>query len=256
MKRFAHRSCTALTFRAPTALLAIAGVSLGCSSAPSDDDVSATEQALVTRPAARLFLDANVLARLKARAAAGDAAWTALRSDCDAYATGTMNAPNGDEYPGFPNVGQGYQGEEYVSPMMALGLCYRVTAGVDAAAAAKYGAAGVRLLEAIATPPGSGGQAPSTDSGYGIRNYGTSMAVGFDWLYPVLSSSTKARVVGTLNQWIDWYDQNGFIKNDPIGNYFAGYFLAKTTAALATEGDNANAGAYLADVETRMWASS
>jgi hypothetical protein len=109
------------------------------------------------------------------------------------------------------------------------------------------------VLEAMSTPVGSGGQAPSTDSGYGIRNYVVGMAFGFDWLYPALSSSTKSRVIASINTWIDWYDQSGFINNDPIGNYFSGYFLAKTAAALATEGDNAKASAYWNDVETRMW---
>ncbi len=247
MQRFSTRSL------ATTALFALAGISaVGCSSS-SDDDFGTSQQAIVARPAARLFLTSPVLSRLKTRAAAGDAAWTALKAQCEGLTTATMNAPNGDAYPSRPNVGQGYQGEEYVSPVMALGLCYRVTSGTDDAAAARYGAAGGRLLDAISTPEGSGGQRPSTDSGYGIRNYGFAMAMGFDWLYPALSPSTKSQVVGTLNTWIDWYDQAGFLRNDSIGNYFIGYFLAKTTAALATEGENPNAAKYFADVETRMW---
>src|SRR5262249_20679968 len=153
-------------------------------------------------------------------------------------ATGTMYPPSGPAYPSFPNVGQGYQGEEYLPPIMNLGLCYRVVRGVDAAAEARYGAAGDRLLRAMSTPPGSGGQPPQTDSGYGIRNYGVGMATGFDWLYPALSSATKQQVVGTLNAWIDWYDASGFIRDEPLGNYFMGYVLAKATGALATEGDN------------------
>jgi len=67
------------------------------------------------------------------------------------------------------------------------------------------------------------------------------MAFGFDWLYPALSASTKTRVVASIDTWIDWYDQSGFINNDPIGNYFAGYYAAKAYAGLATEGDNSNA---------------
>ena len=105
----------------------------------------------------------------------------------------------------------------------------------------------------MSTPVSSGGQSPSTDSGYGIRNYGVGMAFGYDWLYPALSASLKSRVVSSINTWIDWYDQSGFINNDPIGNYFAGYFLAKTTAALATEGENPKAATYWNDVVTRMW---
>ncbi|HEV8550382.1 MAG TPA: hypothetical protein VGQ57_15165, partial [Polyangiaceae bacterium] len=183
----------------------------------------------MARPQARLVLSDATLSRLKARASAGDAAWTALKQKCDGYATGTMYAPNGSAYPDFPNVGPGYQGEDYVPAIRALGLCYRTTS--DSAAQTRYGAAGARLLDAMSTPPSAGGQSPSTDSGYGIRNFVVGMALGFDWLYPALPASTKSNVVTSINTWIDWYDQSGFIKNDPIGNYFAGYFLAKTTAA-------------------------
>ncbi|WP_394823253.1 hypothetical protein [Pendulispora albinea] len=134
---------------------------------------------------------------------------------------------------------------------MSLGLCYRVTN--DSAAQQKYGEAGSRLLEAMSTPAGSGGQSPSTDSGYGIRNYGVGMAVGYDWLYPALSSSTRQRVIDSLNAWVDWYDTSGFSRNQPIGNYFVGYLLAKTATALATEGDNSKAGTYFTDVSQRLW---
>jgi hypothetical protein len=196
-------------------------------------------------------LSGATLSRLKARASAGDAAWTALQGKCDGYVNGTMYAPNGSAYPDFPNVGQGYQGEDYVPAIRALGLCYRTTS--DSNAQSRYGAAGARLLDAMSTPPSSGGESPSTDSGYGIRNYVVGMAFGFDWLYPALPASTKSNVITSINTWIDWYDHNGFINNDPIGNYFAGYFLAKTAAALATDGDNPNAAGYWDDVVTRMW---
>ena len=79
------------------------------------------------------------------------------------------------------------------------------------------------------------------------------MALGYDWLYPVLSSSTRQRVIDSLNLWVDWYDASGFIKNDPIGNYFVGYLLAKTLTGLATEGDNPKAVGYFADVQDRLW---
>src|SRR6185436_13558330 len=155
-------------------------------------------EALVARPAVRLILTDSVLKRLQQRAASGDAAWVALKQLCDGYATGTMNAPKGAAFPDFPNVGSGYQGEDYVPAIRALGLCYRTVNGVDATAAARYGAAGARLLEAMSTPVASGGQNPSTDSGYGIRNYGVGMAFGFDWLYPALSAATRSRVVSSL----------------------------------------------------------
>ncbi len=202
---------------------------------------------------ARLYLSAPVLRHLLNRAAANDPAWVALRKRCDALAGGNVYPPKGTAYPNFPDIGPGYQGEDYLPEIMNLGLCYRVVRGTDAAAEMRFGAAGARLLLAMSTPVASGGQPPSTDDGYGIRNYGVGMATGFDWLYPALSTVQKQQVVATLNGWVDWYDKSGFSRTAPIGNYFAGYLLAKTTTALATEGDNPNAAGYFADVRDHLW---
>lgn len=238
-------------------LAAVTTTALGamaCSGSASDEATGVRADSIVARPSARLFLTDTVLTRLKARASAGDAAWTSLKSQCDGWAGGTMNAPNGNAYPDFPNVGPGYQGDGYLPAVFGLGLCYRVTQDTDAASAQRYGAAGGRLLDAMATSPSSGGQSPSTDSGYGIRNFGVGLAFGFDWLYPALSSSTKSNVVSTLDAWIDWYDGQGFSNSEPIGNYFVGYLLAKTAGALATEGDNPKSAAYWDDVQNHLYA--
>jgi hypothetical protein len=101
----------------------ISGATAGCSGAsgPRDQEAESSRQDLVERPAARLVLTPAVLARLKERASAGDAAWAALKKRCDDYSTGTFNPPNGDAYPNYPNVGQGYQGEEYPPVARSLG---------------------------------------------------------------------------------------------------------------------------------------
>src|SRR6185295_6675640 len=139
-----------------TLAVVLSGFVLGCSGtkSPAGDSIGTGMDMLVARPSARLILSESTVARLRERAAAGDAAWNALKARCDGYATGTMNAPDGDAYPDFPNVGQGYQGEEYPPVVRALGLCYRTTS--DADAQARYGAAGARLLEAMSTPVASG----------------------------------------------------------------------------------------------------
>jgi hypothetical protein len=199
-----------------------------------------------------LYLTSAVLQSLQARAASGDAAWVTLKAKCDKLATGTMNSPTEDAYPDS-GVGQGYQGSDYLAPMMNLGLCYRVTQTSDPTSAAKYATAGNALLNAVATPVASGGEDPSTDDGYGIRFFGTTMAIGYDWLYPALTATTKAAVITSLNLWIDWYDANGFSRTEPVGNYFVGYLLAKTTAAIATSGDNAKADGYWTDVQSHLW---
>jgi hypothetical protein len=190
---------------------------------------------------------------LQQRAASGDSGWATLRARCDSDASGSVEQPSGNAYPDAPNIGQGYQGDGYFPEILALGLCYRTAAGVDAASAAKWAAAGSRLLAAMATPPGSGGESPSTDDGYGIRNYGIGMAIGYDWLSPALDATTRAAVASALETWIGWYDKSGFINNEPIGNYFAGYLFAKGAAAIALEGSDPNADTWWSDVATRLW---
>lgn len=212
-----------------------------------------SKEALVARPSARLLLSDEMLQSLRERAAAQSPEWTALAKLCDDHAGATIESPSGAAYPDYPNIGAGYQGDEYLDPMAALGLCYRVTAGTDDAAAARYAAAGEKLLVAMSTPTSEGGADPSTDSGYGIRWYGVSMALGFDWLYPAITDATKQRVITALNNWVDWYDASGFLNDQPVANYFAGYFLAKTLTALGTEGDNQRAGEYWSDLENRIW---
>jgi len=238
---------------APLGLVAAIGMSACARDSSPDPSRACAAQQGFTSAGVRLYLTDSVLAVLQKRAAASDAAWNALHAHCDALAGGTFNPPTGDAYPNFPDVGQGYQGDGYLPEIMSLGLCYRVVRGSDAQAEGRYGMTGARLLMAMATPAGSGGQPPSTDSGYGIRNYGVGLATGYDWLKPALSAAQKQSVIATLNAWIDWYDSKGFSKSEPIGNYFAGYLLAKTTTAIATEGDNSNAAAYWSDVQTRMW---
>jgi len=168
---------------------------------------------------------------------------------------GTPNLPTGNAYPDFPNVGQGYQGDGYLPEVMNLGLCYQTLLPTDATTAAGYAAAGDRILVAMSTAPSAGGQAPSTDAGYGMRNYGVGLAFGFDWLYSGLQTSTRAQVIAALNSWVSWYDANGFSNDAPVGNYFAGYILAKTATAIATDPDNASAAGYWADVRDRMFPS-
>ncbi|MFO0567928.1 MAG: hypothetical protein U0263_19875 [Polyangiaceae bacterium] len=236
-----------------TATLAIAcGGGSGNGKPQACRDGTGTQGAALAT-SARLFLTTSVVSRLQARAAAGDAAWVQLKKVCDGYTTGTVYAPNGNAYPGSGSIGSGYQGDGYLDAVQTLGLCYRTVKGVDDTLAAKYGATGAKVLEAMSTPTSSGGAKPSTDSGYGIRNYGVGMAVGFDWLLPALDATLKARVVTALNAWVDWYDQSGFTKNEPIANYFVGYLLAKTYTAIATEQDNTKAATYWTDVQNHLW---
>ena len=244
-------------------LLALTGATAATAPGCGSGDATATQTLSTTSTTSsvtsalsggtRIWLTVPVLTRLRQRAAAGDAGWETLSARCNADAGATVNPPSGNAYPDPPGIGQGYEGDGYIPEILALGLCYQTAAGVDDASATRWAAAGARVLAAMATPAGSGGQSPSTDDGYGIRNYGVGMAIGYDWLRPTLDAATKASVQAALGAWITWYDASGFIKDEPVGNYFAGYLFAKGAAAIALDGDDGLAATWWSDITTRMW---
>ncbi len=197
----------------------------------------------------RIWLDPTTLSGLRAKAQAGAAQWTTLRAACNSYLGGTVNAVGQDAYPGLPNIGEGYQGDGYFDPVLNLGVCYQVGLGLSPpdSNVAAWGAKGSDVLATMAQFT-----TYSRDDGYGIRFYGTGMALGFDLLYPALSSAVKANVVSALNGWFDYFTTSGFGEGHPVGNYFAGYYAAKAYAALATDGDNANAAALWTDFHDRL----
>lgn len=197
----------------------------------------------------RLLLDAATLARMQADVAANTPEWVALKANCDRYVGGQVNYPTGTPYPNPPDLGPGYQGEEYLPAVLAEAMCYQALKSSNPTAAATYGAKGVDILLKMSTPfsTGSGnqGQDPCTDSGYGIRNFGVGFGLGYDWLYDLLTPAQRAQVYTTANAWlVPWETSSGcayFAYTNPQSNYYAGYFHAKAVIALATFGDNPSA---------------
>jgi hypothetical protein len=202
--------------------------------------------ALTAHP--RIFLTPSALTALRCRAGANAASWIALRNQCDAYLAGTVEWPNGNDYPDFGSIGEGYQGGGYFAAMANLGLCYQVVRTSNATKAAAYATKGKDVLTKMSAPYGAGqhGEDPLRDSGYGVF-YGTGMALGFDWLFPMLGASLKTRVDTSLNSWLSTYASGGFEHDFPQGNYFAGYYAAKALAGLATEGDTVHGASWWSD---------
>lgn len=193
---------------------------------------------LPTADAPRLLLTADLRARLVQRARAGDRAWAALKADCDSFIGGKVEWPDGNDYADPPNVGEGYQGSGYFAALVPMALCHRMSADGAPGDAASYGKKGAEILNRMSELEGRHAVSPLRDSGYGIRNFGVGMALGYDWLRDSLSREEKARVVRALDKWITAYEKSGFGNDHPQGNYFAGYYAAKALAALAVEGDD------------------
>lgn len=196
----------------------------------------------------RIWLTPERLAVLAQRAQGGDAAWLKLRAECDRLANFAVRYP--DQNPADNTINGGYQYNDYLDPSVTLALGYAVAKTADPARAAKYLAKERELLLALADTVHHG--SPSVDHGYGIRGYVPALAIGYDWCHEALSEDERAQVYSEINRWIDYFDTDGFGRNFPQGNYFAGYYDAKALGALATEGENPRAAAMWTDWLQRL----
>ncbi|HWU76445.1 MAG TPA: hypothetical protein VN043_08065 [Rhodanobacter sp.] len=235
---------------APASTNTLSSATGGVSGAPVANAYSVVPvvpQAVSLAAHPRLLLDPATLATLRQRATANTPQWVALKATCDSYIGGTVEYPTGNQYPNKPNLGSGYQGESYLPALLAEGMCYQVLKSSNASAAAPYGAKAVDILMKMSMPyPGSNGWDPCTDSGYGIRFYGVSYGLGYDWVYDLLTATQRTQIYTTANAWLTaWENPSGCASfayvGNPIGNYFAGYFHAKAVIALGTYGENPSA---------------
>jgi hypothetical protein len=170
----------------------------------------------------RLWLsDSTTMDRLVTAARANSPEWQKVKVICD-----NKTEPDYD-----------YQGSEPFRFIAAFALCYRVVkASTGDTAAAPYGQKAINLLQNNTKYPVLSFTAYSTDSGYGIRNYGPAMAIAYDWLYdhPNMSTSLKAQIAVRLKAWLSWYESNGYgNSNNYISNYNGGFLSARVLTAIA-----------------------
>lgn len=100
----------------------------------------------ITASHPRMILDASTLATLRDRVTANTTEWKALKAVCDSYIGGSVEYPTGNAYPDKPNVGSGYQGEDYLPALLSEAMCYQVLRTTNATQAATYGAKAVDIL--------------------------------------------------------------------------------------------------------------
>jgi hypothetical protein len=210
-----------------------AGAGAGSAAQPAQPGVQPAEDPT------RVFLTGDKLATLRLRAAGGDPAWAALAARCDASVSAAVEWPEGSDYPKGAGIGEGYQGSGYMAALLDLALCHQIARPLDAAKSAAWGEKAVDILVHMSAPPGDPHyQTPLRDSGYGIRNFGVGMAIGYDWVADLATPALKARLVAAMNEWISKFESSGFLPKFPHANYFAGYFAAKGLAAVAIGGDD------------------
>lgn len=185
----------------------------------------------------RVLLVPAMLAALRERARNGDPAWRALRASCAAL-RGAVEWPDGNDYPPWGGIGEGYQGEGYFDALLNLALCYQVSLTLDPAAAQTFGQKGAEVLHKMSEPSGPHAVNPLRDHGFGIRFFGIGMALGYDWLHPALSPAARARLQAAMARWLSEFDARGFARDHPQGNYFAAYYAAKALAGLILSGES------------------
>jgi hypothetical protein len=199
-------------------------------------------------PHPRIWVTPATVTTLNQRAAANDPAWIRLRNACDAYVEQDILYP--DQDPAGDTINGGYQYNDYLLPSEQLALGYVAAKTADPARAARYAAKERQLLLALSDPVHHG--RPTTDSGYSIRSYVPALAIGYDWIFETLSDADRYQIFTEINRWVASYEDTGFGRDFPQGNYFAGYYCAKALGALATEGENPNGPAMWDDWLNRV----
>lgn len=198
----------------------------------------------------RIWLDNALATKARAKVTTNDPTWTALKAKCDLYLTGQVFWPDVQQYGDAQDIGSGYQGDAWMNAIMELGLAYQALKTTDPTTAKKYATKLADVLTKMSAPPGDPHFVePLTDDGFGIRFYGAGMALGYDLIYPELTPALKTRLINSMNLWVSKVESDGFETGNefPVGNYYAGYYMAKALVAIGTEGDNAQAPA--------MWTS-
>jgi hypothetical protein len=92
------------------------------------------------------------------------------------------------------------------------------------------------------------------DTGYPIRWYGPYLALTYDWLYgaPGVDESLRKQTRTCLTSWVDYYSKLGYLRDEPGGNYNAGFVLAKVLAAAAIGADGGADGHLWTEAQSLM----
>lgn len=189
--------------------------------------------AVATGPRCRLFLDEAGLRRLQESAHLRTPAFVFTQTRADE----ALAAP----------IASGYQGFEWADALASSALLWRATGDE------RYAASALRYLRALlddrlAVGDGLGGaEVVRHDSGYGIRTFGAYAALGYDWLRgaPGMTPELATHVGERLNDWLSWYEKEGYLRDRPTANYYWGYLTALSLAGVALSGENAQAASWL-----------
>jgi hypothetical protein len=177
-------------------------------------------------PHPRILLTADRIAALRGLRAVGAPSWRRLSDRCDED--------------GRQMIESGYEAWDWANATLDLALCHAVTGRPDyAAAALKYFKA--LLDDRRRVGDGAGGdEVVRHDDGYSIRTHGCFGSIGYDWLHdaPGMTSELRAHATDRFVAWAKWFSENGYNREQPIANYYAGFFGAVAFGGIAVDGDD------------------
>ena len=181
-------------------------------------------QVISTHP--RLFLDSDVINKLKSRRSANTAEWQRLKQRMDAYYSWTGQQII-DDY-----IGQ----YEY---LMTYALGYYATDDQT------YMDKSIDILMAFYNTTTDA--SIEFDSGYRSRSYLFSLALGYDWCYNDMTDTQRQQIRNRIIVWTDWVKANGYavwgsLYFEPGNNYSAGHLAGITSAGNAIHSENQSKG--------------
>jgi Heparinase II/III-like protein len=191
----------------------------------------------------RILLTPARLANLKKLDKAGNPAMARLTKRCDEATDKTIDS--------------GYEAWDWTNAALSCALLWRVT-GNDARAKTALKYLKALLDDRMKVGDGKGGlEVVRHDSGYPIRTFGFGGAIAYDWLHgaPGMTDDMKKAALDRFTAWVAWFKENGYQKDKPIANYYAGYFGTVGMAGVACEGDDPR-GAELRKTAQAMWKRS
>jgi hypothetical protein len=160
---------------------------------------------------------------------AGAPTWRKLAARCDAAMR--------------ERIAAGYEAWDWGNAALDLALCHAVTRRAD------YASAALVYLRALlddrrAIGDGAGGDdAVKHDQGYSIRSRGCLGAIAYDWLHeaPGMTADLRKHALDRFAAWTSWFAEAGYSHDQPISNYYVGWFGAVAFAGIAAEGDDPRA---------------
>jgi len=193
-------------------------------------------------PHPRILLNAERLAALRGLRAAGAPAWRRLDERCLANSRQTIDS--------------GYEAWDWTNATLDLALCHAVAPRPD------YATAAVRYFRAILDDryrvgDGAGGDdVVHHDDGYSIRTRGCFGAIAYDWVHdlPGMTPELRAHAVDRFSVWTKWFSESGYSRDQPIANYYVGWFGAVAFGGIAVDGDDPRAADLLRQAQ-RMYGS-